>query len=333
MPANIYDVVLPALLALFVSAALIGTLRRSRAAAAALDIPNHRSLHVAPVPRIGGLGILAGILAAGIAAGFTPDLRVLGALVLLAAVSLTDDLRNLGVAWRMLAHLFSAALAATALVYESHGLWPALGATFAIAWMTNLYNFMDGSDGLAGGMAACGFGSFGVAALLAGDLPFATLNLAIAASALGFLAFNLPPARVFMGDAGSIPLGFLAAVCAIAGWQRNDWPLWFGVVVFSPFIIDATLTLLKRLARGARIWQAHREHYYQLLVQAGWGHRTTLLAELALMLLVSATGLVTLGAEPATQSAVLLALAAAYGLLAMFLERRFRPRSVPHAAH
>ena len=330
MPANIYDVVLPALLALFVSAALIGTLRRSRAAAAALDIPNHRSLHVAPVPRIGGLGILAGILAAGIAAGFTPDLRVLGALVLLAAVSLTDDLRNLGVAWRMLAHLFSAALAATTLVYESHGLWPALGATFAIVWMTNLYNFMDGSDGLAGGMTACGFGSYGIAALCANDLSLAAINFSIAAAACGFLVFNFPPARVFMGDAGAIPLGFLAAVCGLAGWQRGAWPLWFGAVVFSPFIIDATLTLLRRLARGAKIWEAHREHYYQRLVQSGWGHRKTLLAEIALMLAVCATALGGMRLSDPQQSGMLVAVAASYAGLIVVLERSFDLQKSPH---
>src|SRR5262249_53435950 len=159
--------------------------------------------------------------------------------------------------------------------YVHHGLWAVLAAGVATAWMINLYNFMDGSDGLAGGMAAIGFGCYGIAALAGGDYLCATINLVVAASALGFLCFNFSPARLFMGDVGSVSLGFLAAVLDVVGWLRGDWPVWFGIVVFSPFIVDATVTLFKRALRGARVWEAHREHYYQRLVQSGWGHRKT----------------------------------------------------------
>jgi UDP-N-acetylmuramyl pentapeptide phosphotransferase/UDP-N-acetylglucosamine-1-phosphate transferase len=171
-------------------------------------------------------------------------------------------------------------------------------------------------------MAVFGFGSYGVAAVCAGDFSLATITLSIAAAAAGFLIFNFPPARVFMGDAGAIPLGFLAAICGITGWQQGNWPLWFGPAVFSPFIVDATLTLLRRLARGAKVWEAHREHYYQRLVQSGLGHRRTLIAEFALMIFVSGFALAALQFDPSLQTSAGAALAAFYVLLLIVLERK-----------
>ena len=122
------------------------------------------------------------------------------------------------------------------------GLHPAWQAVLALAtmWVTNLYNFMDGSDGLAGGMALFGFGAYALSAWLAGDAVFVVVAASIAAASAAFLVFNFPPAKVFMGDAGSIPLGFLAAALGILGWRAGHWPLWFPVLVFSPFIIDAS---------------------------------------------------------------------------------------------
>lgn len=95
-----------------------------------------------------------------------------------------------------------------------------------------------------------------------------------------------------MGDSGSIPLGFLAAAFGMQGWKNGLWPAWFPLLVFSPFVVDATVTLLKRLSRGEKIWQAHREHYYQRLIRMGFGHRNTALAEYALMIAAGTTGLV-----------------------------------------
>lgn len=337
MPAPVFTVAISALLALAVTAIVIGTLLRSRAASLVLDLPNHRSLHAAPTPRIGGIGILAGLAAACAYAyayayaGISVATPLLVALALLIAISLRDDMRSIGAGWRMFTHLISAGLAAAVLVYDAHGAIAAAAATVAIAWMTNLYNFMDGSDGLAGGMTLFGFGSYGIAAACAGDLPLATVSLVIAAAALGFLLFNFPPARVFMGDAGAIPLGFLAAVCGIAGAQRGVWPLWFGMVVFSPFIVDATLTLLKRLARGSKVWQAHREHYYQRLVQAGWGHRKTLFAEFALMAVVCAAAFAGLHLETLMQTGTLLAVVALYVVLVITLERKLGPPKMNNA--
>jgi UDP-N-acetylmuramyl pentapeptide phosphotransferase/UDP-N-acetylglucosamine-1-phosphate transferase len=322
IPAIVNTLVVPLLIALVVSGALVALLIRSRAARIALDHPNERSLHSAPTPRLGGIGIVGGVAAAWVYTLPALDAQLLIALVLLVGVSLLDDLRGVGVAWRMLVHLASAALAVTA-VLPGQEWWLIAVAALATAWMINLYNFMDGADGLAGGMAAIGFGSYGVAALAGGDFSYAAINLAVAGAALGFLWFNFPPARIFMGDAGAIPLGCLAAVFNIAGWQRGDWPWWFGIVIFSPFIFDASLTLLKRLLRGAKVWQAHREHYYQRLVQHGWGHRKTTLAEYALMLLCSMLAIGSIRLNIVMQLAVLGTVALLYAGLVVLLERYF----------
>ena len=145
----------------------------------------------------------------------------------------------------------------------------------AVAWITNLYNFMDGSDGLAGGMSVAGFGAYSIAAWLAGDAATGALCAAISGASVAFLLHNFYPARIFMGDVGSIPLGFLAAALGIVGWRNDAWPLWFPLLVFGPFIGDATVTFFKRVARRERVWRAHREHYYQRMVRMGFGHRGT----------------------------------------------------------
>jgi UDP-N-acetylmuramyl pentapeptide phosphotransferase/UDP-N-acetylglucosamine-1-phosphate transferase len=169
---------------------------------------------------------------------------------------------------------------------------------------------MDGSDGLAGGMAVIGFGAYAIAAHLSGAGPFAVLCASVAAAAAGFLVFNFPPARLFMGDAGSVPLGFLAGALGVVGWSRGFWPIWFPLLVFAPFVCDATLTLLRRALRRERVWQAHRDHYYQRLVRMGFGHRGTALVEYAVMAGCAAIALLA-RREPSTVQAGALALAAA----------------------
>jgi len=329
IPAIVYAVALPPLVALLTSAAVISFLLRSRAATFVLDFPNQRSLHAKPTPRLGGIGIAAGI-AVGFAFTSLPlDISLSIAFAILAAISLLDDLKTLAIGWRLATHLACALLAMGVLLYTTHGIWLTLAAALATTWMINLYNFMDGADGLAGGMAIIGFGSYGAAALLHGDSSFAAINLAVAAAALGFLWFNFPPARVFMGDGGAIPLGYLAAVLGISGWQRGDWPLWYGVVVFSPFIVDATVTLLKRALRGARIWQAHREHYYQQLVQRGWGHSKTVLAEYGLMMSCSCIALI--GLRTDLQIPVLMIVPALYLALIILVERTRKKHRGRHA--
>ena len=266
----------------------------TRFARFALDRPNERSLHEHPVPRTGGLAVLIGIAAAPPFGG-TELWLPLGLALMLAAVSFADDLKGLPVAARLGAHLAAAGVLAW---YELSPiyLWQAALIVLGIAWLTNLYNFMDGSDGLAGGMTLIGFAAYAVAAGRAHEPELATTCLCIAAAAAAFLVFNFHPARIFLGDVGSIPLGFLAGALGMVGWTDEAWPLWFPVAVFAPFIADATLTLARRLARGERVWQAHRDHYYQRMVRSGLGHRGTACIAYVLMLLCAGAGLIGLPA-------------------------------------
>lgn len=272
-------------------------LRSRFAARLVLDTPNERSLHTRPVPRTGGIGVLAGI-AAGVA--FVPEFRALLVWLLpLFLISVLDDVRGVPAAVRLAVHLgvavafvhYHAAFDYTVFDNTMFG-WPAvLVLGVCIAWMINLYNFMDGSDGLAGGMAVIGFGAYGATAWIQGDLVFAQLAWCVAAASGGFLVFNFSPASIFLGDTGSIPLGFLAGALGLLGALREIWPWWFPAVVFAPFIVDATLTLLRRMLRREKVWQAHRDHYYQRLVRMGWSHRATALAEYALMLGCAVAGI------------------------------------------
>jgi UDP-N-acetylmuramyl pentapeptide phosphotransferase/UDP-N-acetylglucosamine-1-phosphate transferase len=132
----------------------------------------------------------------------------------------------------------------------------------------------------------------------------------MAAAAAGFLVFNFPPARLFMGDAGSVPLGFLAGALGVVGWSRGFWPIWFPLLVFAPFVCDATLTLLRRALRRERVWQAHRDHYYQRLVRMGFGHKGTAVIEYAAMAGCAAIALLA-RREPSAVQAGAVALAAA----------------------
>ncbi|MDD3352216.1 glycosyltransferase family 4 protein [Zoogloea sp.] len=252
-----------------------------------LDHPNERSLHVRPTPRTGGVGVMAGVLAAGLALWLADGLgnglfAALGGAMLLAAIGLLDDRRSLPARLRFLVQFVAAASVLALLGLEQPG-WLRVLMTVGLVWMANLYNFMDGADGLAGGMGLFGFSALAAAAWL-GDLPaLALLAASIAAAAAGFLCFNFHPARIFMGDAGSVPLGFLAGALGLCGSGAGAWPLWFPLLVFAPFILDASVTLLQRALRRERVWQAHRTHYYQRLVQLGFGHRRTALLAYFLM--------------------------------------------------
>ena len=183
---------------------------------------------------------------------------------------------------------------------------------------------MDGADGLAGGMAVIGFCAYAAAARLAGDAHLAVTCLCVAAAAAAFLMFNFPPARIFMGDSGSIPLGFLAAAFGLLGWRDGSWPLWFPLVVFAPFVVDASVTLARRALRGERFWQAHRSHYYQRLVLTGWSHRQLAVAEYGLMLLTSGASLLALHRPAPVQLLILASLGVVYILLGRTVDLRWQ---------
>jgi UDP-N-acetylmuramyl pentapeptide phosphotransferase/UDP-N-acetylglucosamine-1-phosphate transferase len=313
--------------ALFLSWALVAFLVRRETLI--VDIPNERSLHARPVPRTGGIAIATGALCACAA---LPGAGVLVfAAAAVALVSLVDDLRGLSVATRLAAQV---ALAGAFVTLEITGgsLVEKTLLMLSVVWLANLYNFMDGSDGLAGGMAVIGFGVLAAAAWMAGDLLACGLSAAVAAAAAPFLFYNFQPARIFMGDAGSVTLGFLAGGIGIMGWRSGTWPLIFPLVVFSPFIADATLTLLKRVLRREAFWRAHREHYYQKLVRMGLGHRNTALLEYSLMLVAAGVALGMLHFNRSNQLWIGAAWLALLLALAALIDRSwaaFRARSEP----
>jgi UDP-N-acetylmuramyl pentapeptide phosphotransferase/UDP-N-acetylglucosamine-1-phosphate transferase len=255
-----------------------------------VDLPNDRSLHSIAMPRSGGLGILAGVAVGWIA--FMPPALWLAALCILATVSLIDDYRPLPVIVRLAIHLLAAIAVVVGITPPATGIVVTVVVVLCFVWMINIFNFMDGANGLAGGMALFGFGAYAYAAILAGHSDLAIWAACVVGASAGFLVFNFDPARIFMGDVGSVPLGFLAATFGLEGIGRGTWPLWFPILVFSPFIVDASVTLIKRAWRGEKVWQAHREHYYQRLVRSGWSHRELALWAYGLMFVVSASACV-----------------------------------------
>jgi UDP-N-acetylmuramyl pentapeptide phosphotransferase/UDP-N-acetylglucosamine-1-phosphate transferase len=295
-------VIVPALAAAFVlSFVLSALLTRYRGRFALLDLPNARSLHAGATPRAGGLAILAGLAAGAVIAGSTLALPggawAAAALLLVAAISFADDIWRLPALLRLAVHLAAALMLVLGGAYMLPVLhlvpgWdlqeaPWVLVTFSVllmVWCTNLYNFMDGMDGLAGGMAVIGFGSLVLLGCLAHAPAYACAASLVAAAAAGFLPFNLAPARLFMGDVGSGSLGFLVGLFLLWAERAGLFPLWLGFMVFSPFLVDATWTVIRRALQGKKPWQAHREHFYQRLVGQGWSHRRTTLCAYALML-------------------------------------------------
>ena len=318
-----------AVAAALASFALVALLRRTTWAARLADRPNARSLHEVPTPRVGGVAVVAVALPLAAWGADAALAAILGCAAALAAVSLLDDFRSLPVAVRLPAHAVAATVAVLAIAGSAQwGAAVAAIAVVAIMWMANLYNFMDGADGLAGGMGAIGFAALAVAAAHASHAPLAIAATALAGACAGFLAHNYPPARVFLGDCGAVPLGFLAGALGLHGALAGTWPIAFPLLVFSPFIADASVTLARRLARRERVWIAHRGHLYQRLALAGWPRRRLALAAHALMLAAAASAL---WAEPRGERmawAILFVWAAGYALLFLVAERWLRSRAV-----
>ena len=268
-----------------------------------LDSPTDRSLHDIPKPRTGGVAIFLSVFIAWVVIVLTQDLGtfiyyVLTGLLLLALISYLDDRNSIPQLWRLLIHVLAAillllsglGLSVTDTQFEGYINYNYIFNTliiFVIVWCVNLYNFMDGMDGLACGMGVIGFGCLAILGWLAGDELFLIFASIVAAANLGFLPHNFPPAKIFMGDAGSITMGYLVAFFSLWGIQEAIFIWWVPILIFSPFIVDATVTLIKRLLSGEKIWEAHKSHYYQKLVIIGWGHKKTAIYEYILMLLIA----------------------------------------------
>ncbi len=245
-----------------------------------LDHPGQRRSHRMPTPRGGGVGIVVALLVClpGILGGLSSAWPVsviaglLAALLLVALAGWWDDHRSLPVLPRLGAQLlaaggFSACLLATGLSW-----WWLPLLLIGGTWSINLHNFMDGIDGLLAQQAifvGCGL------ALLAWSIgmpALATAAAALAAASLGFWYYNRPPARIFMGDVGSGSVGLLIFAFTAMLWRSNHALLWPALILSSAFVTDASLTLLVRMLRGRRWYNAHREHLYQWLARRGGGH-------------------------------------------------------------
>jgi len=325
---------LPILVTFVVAALLAWLLTRARGRWRVLDIPNERSLHTQPTPRTGGVALLAG---AG-AGMFTTwqqgyavaDTSTILAILTLALLALVDDRHNLGAGLRL---LVQTVVVAALLYFNGLPDTPAMLLPIALlflVWMINLYNFMDGMDGFAAGMAGIGFGTYALLAWQAGHMEFALGCAIIAAAAAGFLLLNFPPARLFMGDSGSTVLGLLAGVVILQAHVAGILPLWLGMLVFSPFIVDASITLAARVLRGERFWMPHKSHYYQRLVQLGWGHRRTVLAEYTLMMACSGTAVVTAGKTIYAQTSIITVWSILYLLIMRLISGAERRKERKH---
>jgi UDP-N-acetylmuramyl pentapeptide phosphotransferase/UDP-N-acetylglucosamine-1-phosphate transferase len=266
----------------------------------------------------------------------TPLVQVLpwmsGGAVVLGGLGVWDDLHDLS-PWKRLPVQALVALMVLLAGYSLPALrlpgleWslPVIPASLVsflfILWMINLYNFMDGMDGFAGGMTVIGFGTLAWLGNGAGHPGFAFLALVVAAAGAGFLWFNFPPARIFMGDAGAPVLGFLAAVFLL--WAERDglFPLWVGLLLFAPFVVDASYTLARRMLRGEALWQAHCGHLYQKLVRSGWSHRRTVFWSYLLMLACAGSAVVAVQAPVAVQWGMLAGWGGLFLLLILGIER------------
>lgn len=259
---------------------------------AILDHPNDRSSHTIPTPRGGGWGVMLTVLPAwaliGLATGDPARVvPVLAAGAALMAISWIDDRRGLGAGPRFLTQVAAVAVGLAALPADAPVLqgWLPLWldralAGFAWLWFVNLFNFMDGIDGLAGSEAATIGGGLALVAALAGlDPALGLYGLAVAGAALGFLGWNWHPAKVFMGDVGSVPLGYLLGWLLLSVAAQGYWAAALLVPLY--FLADATITLLRRAAEGKKVWQAHREHFYQKATQRGRTHAQVVRAVLA----------------------------------------------------
>ena len=297
---SFYGGVLAVVIAFVLSAIIIGLIR-GYAIRRLLDHPNERSSHTTPVPRGGGLAI-AIVFHLGVAVLWwlavlsTPvSLAFLGGGILLAVVGWIDDHRHVPARWRAVVHVIAASWAVYCLGGVSQlnlgGFFlplPGIGSILAvigIVWLINLYNFMDGIDGLAGGQGVCTALMGGAMLWLAGNAGLAVTAWLLAATCAGFLVWNWPPARIFMGDVGSGLIGFIFGVLALASEQSGAVPLLIWGLLLALFVGDSTLTLFKRMIKREKWYTAHRSHAYQRLTQSGWPHRDVTLMFIGVNLL------------------------------------------------
>ena len=276
--------------AVLMTAVGVELIRRWAVTRRVLDVPNPRSSHTRPVPRGGGIAIdvvvilgLIGVTLLVRAWRVSELIVLIGASVLIAVVSWVDDMRSLPSVLRLSAHLFAAAVVVLAFVPPSsiQIAGPiafnsiAASIVLTVIWitgLTNAYNFMDGIDGISGAHGVVAGVIWLLVGKATGEPALFWVGLLTSAASLGFLFFNWPPAKIFMGDVGSAFLGFTFAFAALLFARRQGALSFLMIVPVWPFVFDTAFTFLRRLRRGERVFEAHRSHLYQRLVIAGWSH-------------------------------------------------------------
>ncbi|MFF7061243.1 glycosyltransferase family 4 protein [Pseudomonas sp. NPDC008258] len=273
---------------------MTAVLRRYALSRSLLDIPNARSSHTLPTPRGGGLSFVVAVMVAllGLAWGkyIAPAqlASLLGAGGLVALIGFMDDHGHIAARWRLLGHFGAAGwglawlggmppLTVFGLVLGPVWLSTVIGLLYLV-WLLNLYNFMDGIDGLASIEAICVCLGGALLYWVSGQAQAMWLPVLLAASVAGFLVWNFPPARIFMGDAGSGFLGIILGLLALMAGSVNPLLFWGWLILLGVFVVDATFTLGRRLLRGDKVYEAHRSHAYQYASRRHGSHRSVSLA-------------------------------------------------------
>lgn len=309
-----------------------------------MDVPNARSSHEQVVVRGGGLAILLVLFGAwmvgiiGWLPGLAVDLRILLAVLLVAAVSFVDDVRPLPFWARLPVHGLAAVLALWGLGMKAADSGVSV-FVLLVAWIwlvgyANAFNFMDGINGLAV-MQAVIAGLFGAVFCWVGGesgsvSSWVAMQLLLAGAALGFLPHNFPRARMFLGDVGSVPIGFLLALATVAAWQLVGWRVGVAIgALHLNFLLDTTITMARRFLRGERIHEAHREHFYQRLLRSGKSHLAVTSTEALLQLGFGVLLLVGLGFSWPVFVIVVVAVCTGWLLFFRYCEKRYRIANSP----
>jgi UDP-GlcNAc:undecaprenyl-phosphate/decaprenyl-phosphate GlcNAc-1-phosphate transferase len=333
---------LAASVALIVAFALTPFVRAFALRSGTIDVPNERSSHVVPTPRGGGIAILAGMAAALLVARPSLDhplvILLLGTSAI-AIVGMVDDFRSLSVMVRLgtqFAVAIAVAAGGTVLIDLISPLGTLRVALFTLAlvltafWaagVTNAYNFMDGINGIASVEAIVAGGALAILLSRHGDVSGAVVAMATAGAAAGFLPWNYPKARIFMGDVGSAALGFLLAMLAVR-LSYFGGSLLEGALPLLPFLFDTSLTLARRIANREKWWAAHRTHLYQRLTQLGWSHASVTAVWGFLALLSAVAAIVLRDLTWTTGMVMVIALVLVHVALAVAILRR---RIIPAA--
>jgi Fuc2NAc and GlcNAc transferase len=326
------------------SAVCCAIVRRIAATVGLVDVPNERSSHLVPTPRGGGIGIVVGTVGAVLLmplAGLMVSSALASTIVigggLVAAVSLIDDLRTLSVYVRLAAHFMAAAIAVVWIGPVSltsptgaGALAAPLDAMISTVWivgLVNAYNFMDGIDGLTAGQAAMASAGLVAVGVDLSQFSLVALGAIVGSTSAGFLVQNWSPARLFLGDVGSVFLGYVIAVLTLAAAHEDPMIGLIAAALSWPFLFDTSWTLLRRLRHRENVFEAHRSHLYQRLIATGLGHRVV--AAFYLLLTAVAIGAAVAALRfPASAPWILLSYAVSSAAVLIAVVRRHEASSI-----